>query len=725
MTRYSSRVLLGLGLFPGFCAIAPMAIAAEASANTAKAAGSSPTSLAPENDSVPAPLALPVRNRRGLTLDGAAGLLRTMSADANPKKTVSLQLSESLYWGKGFLCPDCTSADGSVSSVDDDSFLSSSRLQLSIAATQFVEGFASVQFQSTSNDQSEPQVLQMSGNTVVGVKGFTPWRRGRAWSAGALADLRFMARPHSVSGITVSGELGGIASLDLRELRTSVPLRMHFNAVYWFDNSWRAAAATEKQRSDGPNIDQRVARIERLGFAIRRTDILRPGLAVEGAFERYRPFAEWSIDLPVNRQDHLCDASILSAGDSCLDRTREFAAIPSRLSIGLRAYPFNRPVLDGIGLLAALDIGTGGTSNFVEEAMPEVPFMLHLGLSYSLDAEPRVVEVVKIKEVAVAPKVEATKRMAILGRVVEVREDDSTEVPVPAAHVLFRADDPSGMITGADGRFQTPELSLGHYRFRITKEAFGDAECDANVSIPEPSATGSAAATTGDEKPAKEITCRVVRLTTNAAISGIVRDGKTTLFLANAKVSVFDQRGRQLSLSTDEYGAFRVGKIPAGSSRIYVEADGYLPNAAQLELKPRDTAEIQLALHPRPTQSSITSATGKLALKHPLRFVHDSAELLPESLVVVEELAEAIKRQAKPQIVEIKGYAQESSSTEHDLALSRSRAESVQKSLVLLGVSAERLVTNAYGAEHPVAPSSTALNRSKNDRVEIGLVGQK
>ena len=73
------------------------------------------------------------------------------------------------------------------------------------------------------------------------------------------------------------------------------------------------------------------------------------------------------MDVPVNRQSYLCNLDARSAGDQCLSRDAQFSSTPSRRTVGARAYPWLTPWLDGLAVLAALDIGTGATSNFVEE----------------------------------------------------------------------------------------------------------------------------------------------------------------------------------------------------------------------------------------------------------------------------------------------------------------------------------------------------------------------
>ena len=85
----------------------------------------------------------------------------------------------------------------------------------------------------------------------------------------------------------------------------------------------------------------------------------------------------------------------------------------------------------GLNLLAAVDIGLGGTRTFVQELAPQAPYRIILGAGYAIDARPKppvVREVEKIVEVNVAP---------ITGRVQgQILEQDANTV-VADAVLLF------------------------------------------------------------------------------------------------------------------------------------------------------------------------------------------------------------------------------------------------------------------------------------------------
>jgi outer membrane protein OmpA-like peptidoglycan-associated protein len=73
---------------------------------------------------------------------------------------------------------------------------------------------------------------------------------------------------------------------------------------------------------------------------------------------------------------------------------------------------------------------------------------------------------------------------------------------------------------------------------------------------------------------------------------------------------------------------------------------------------------------------------------------------------------------------EIQGHTDGDGSEEYNLELSRQRAESVLKYLVLFGVEPTRLRAKGYGESIPVAPNDTDENKAKNRRVILARVNQ-
>lgn len=67
----------------------------------------------------------------------------------------------------------------------------------------------------------------------------------------------------------------------------------------------------------------------------------------------------------------------------------------------------------------------------------------------------------------------------------------------------------------------------------------------------------------------------------------------------------------------------------------------------------------------------------------------------------------------------IEGFTDSVGSASFNQALSERRTESVRAALINLGVSADRISTQGYGEERPIAKNDTAAHRQSNRRVEI------
>ncbi|MCH8181511.1 MAG: peptidoglycan-associated lipoprotein Pal [Proteobacteria bacterium] len=96
-----------------------------------------------------------------------------------------------------------------------------------------------------------------------------------------------------------------------------------------------------------------------------------------------------------------------------------------------------------------------------------------------------------------------------------------------------------------------------------------------------------------------------------------------------------------------------------------------------------------------------------------------------DSFVVKDEFRGAIDGHAKrlsankARKVIVEGHTDERGGREYNLALGQKRAEAVQKSLSLLGVSADQVEAVSFGEERPAATGSNEEAWAKNRRAEI------
>lgn len=109
-------------------------------------------------------------------------------------------------------------------------------------------------------------------------------------------------------------------------------------------------------------------------------------------------------------------------------------------------------------------------------------------------------------------------------------------------------------------------------------------------------------------------------------------------------------------------------------------------------------------------------ASGK-AVVH-VNFDIDQATVLPDGMRAVAEIASVLK--SEPQLkLSIEGHTDNSGAKEHNLILSKNRADTVQQLLQLAGVAADRLKTQGLGDEKPLVSNDTDDNKAHNRRVEL------
>lgn len=101
-----------------------------------------------------------------------------------------------------------------------------------------------------------------------------------------------------------------------------------------------------------------------------------------------------------------------------------------------------------------------------------------------------------------------------------------------------------------------------------------------------------------------------------------------------------------------------------------------------------------------------------------IRFATAKADILPESMPVVNEIAALLKKRTALR-VGVEGHTDNTGTAPTNLTLSRQRAESVVKALTAQGIAASRLTPAGFGQANPIADNRTEEGRARNRRVEI------
>jgi outer membrane protein OmpA-like peptidoglycan-associated protein len=103
-----------------------------------------------------------------------------------------------------------------------------------------------------------------------------------------------------------------------------------------------------------------------------------------------------------------------------------------------------------------------------------------------------------------------------------------------------------------------------------------------------------------------------------------------------------------------------------------------------------------------------------------LLFRSNESTLMPGAETQLERLVKALAATEDRNIV-VEGYTDSQGSDDHNLDLSRRRAEAVRNYLVRSGYPADRILAEGIGESRPIADNSTSEGRANNRRVEIVL----
>jgi outer membrane protein OmpA-like peptidoglycan-associated protein len=705
---------------------------------------------------------------------GGAGLLRTQHAEVSAPGQFRLSLVGE-WFSASFLCTSqspCPNPNGGPVPVTSDTLThTGGTLTLGASLAQLgpgtFEGYAALISYANSDVANRPALLQVLGDSDLGIKYVAA--ANDIFAFGGFAELWLINGSGSVglSWDSTSARFGGIGTADLRGLSSPVPLRFSANVAYFLDNTADVLTDTENARGVP------VTRIERYGLGVNRIDHFDFYVGAEALLsdERVRPFVETHILAATNRQGYVCPVGN-PGRDGCL---KYDLVVPSTLTLGARVFPWKRE----FSLMAALDIGIGGTSQFIEELQPVPPWTLYLGAGWAVDTWTRPVHPI-VQKISREPPVPRTIHVAGF-----VHEKDKND-PVVGAIVAYKDHaDLSRLATGPDGRF-SDDVPPGTYAYEITAEGFKPAICAADTfattrltptslpgvptgpsagpsptgaaSSPAAPATGtagpSAAPSTGSTPPPSwapppngyagapppaaaatpvqasavttpgriDIDCPMEALPRVGTVTGHVRDSDTSQPLPGISIGLSDAQHKDLRIASDASGGFRFEGVAPGTATLSVIADGYLALVTPADVKARQESTVDVLLQPRPRRPDVQLTAKEITIRSQIQFALDSAVILPQSFGELTQVADTLIRHVEIKRLEVQGHSDNSGTADHNTQLSQERAEAVAAWLVEHGVPSERLTAHGYGQTKPLVPNVTAANRAQNRRVQFVIL---
>jgi outer membrane protein OmpA-like peptidoglycan-associated protein len=111
----------------------------------------------------------------------------------------------------------------------------------------------------------------------------------------------------------------------------------------------------------------------------------------------------------------------------------------------------------------------------------------------------------------------------------------------------------------------------------------------------------------------------------------------------------------------------------------------------------------------------------KITFDSGILFDVDKATLKSEAKANLDKLAVILKKYPDTNIL-VEGHTDATGTEEHNLDLSKERAQSVSNYLAQLGVDPTRFTAMGYGESQPVASNDTVDGRQQNRRVELAVM---
>ncbi len=640
--------------------------------------------------------------RAGSTYFGPVGGVYIVDAGSGAAGSFRLHLATDFFVKKDYL--DSGDKNRYVGGV----------LALSATPIEYFELSAAITTRSNRNGNYEPTVVQAVGDMHFDVKGYYEATPGLTFGADAMLSLLNDEGDVGVAFDATTVGLRGNLAFDFRELANDVPVQVRLNAGYTFDNSAKTVKELEDARYDNlvangqtrattqkDDYNHYVDRRERLALGINRVDRVSVGVGLELPLEvndsvAIHPLAEWQLDVPVNRQGFECPYVVNSAGgklartDSCLDQEGP-DTFPQHVLVGARIWP-----VAGLNLLAAVDIGLSGTTNFVQELAPQAPYRIILGAGYTVDTRKKAPEIREVEK-----RVEIAAIIAPTGRVQGTIVEQDAGTVVADAKVSFSGKDVTPLWAGADGRFVSYAFDPGEVHVDVEAAGYQPGTCSTTI----PPAGGDV-----------QLTCGLVALPRMGSAKGQVLDAAGAP-VAAVRIMLTGPEAR--TITTDISGKFAEKDLKPGDYNARIEQEGFLISVTPVVIKVREEADVSIKLVPMPKVAAVKVKKDKIQIRGTIFFTTDTANIEARSEPLLTEIADAMMRNPTVLKVEVQGHTDDKGTPEHNMDLAQRRAEAVKDWLVKAGVERDRMFAKGYGMEKPLAPNLTDAARAKNRRVEF------
>jgi outer membrane protein OmpA-like peptidoglycan-associated protein/opacity protein-like surface antigen len=125
-----------------------------------------------------------------------------------------------------------------------------------------------------------------------------------------------------------------------------------------------------------------------------------------------------------------------------------------------------------------------------------------------------------------------------------------------------------------------------------------------------------------------------------------------------------------------------------------------------------------------PPKAKIDLQKHQIVIMDKVFFDTNKATIKPVSFALLDQVAQILRGHSEIK-VEIQGHTDSQGDMDHNIQLSKERAESVRTYLIKKGVDPARMISGGYGPTVPIADNKTKAGREANRRVEFHILEEQ
>lgn len=620
----------------------------------------------------------------GLSSGGGAGLIGMAVADPG----LPWQLRANL-WILGFSQSDYLVAGDRNNSLQGG-------LQLSATLGRYIEAWLTLGASSNRNERQsayreDPPLILSLGDFALGVKLHS--LVGRTLHIGLQPQLRVSSAGGDLGAnfATISPGIDLMATVDLRRMRSGPPVRVHLLLGYLQDRS--SLVLQDRVCAPGAGVDDCVQSrvVAQAAYGIHQPRV-RLGLGADAAFPvgafALGPMLEYHLEATTGEGDETVRGYLQGRIE---DDRRVESRVAQWLTLGGR---FHTPI--NVTVDAGLQLGLSHPGYAMGPALPQAAG--YAGLTWTSDLVRRRGEAPRPES---APPVVAAAPQQ--GRVRGVVRDARTGKPLPGALVRFPGHGKNALVTDERGEYESFPLPPGPLPVEASRDDFEVARGEALVVAGQTGALDLGLA----EKVAAPASVRID-----------VVDDKGQPLAAAVSMS---RDGQRVEVPPDIAGGF-LAQAAAGTWGVRVDSEGFLSREVQVALTAGGKQKLSVPLRRRPQAPSVRLSGDYVALKGTIGFEPGTAELLPQSQQLLDEVSDLLLHHPEIQRLRVEGHTDNQGKPQLNQQLSEDRAISVRNYLVKQGVAPERMLAEGLGASQPLVPNLTPANRAKNRRIVLKIL---